>query len=144
MKQRIFFKQGLISISETTAKFDEIVIPLRQISFINVTQQPTGIFWALFCFCALSIIGTAISGYDNGQFYTTQNMEISFASFGVGAAICLYLALKPKYYFTVKSSSGHGYTVWSREYGDLSSIKVGIEAALLGIYVDQKQELLPG
>ena len=64
-------------------------------------------------------------------------MEISFASFGLGAAIFLYLAVKPKYYFTVKSSSGHGHTIWSREYGDLSSIKVGIEAALLGIYVDK-------
>ncbi|MBS1093847.1 DUF6232 family protein [Gluconobacter wancherniae] len=139
MKQRVFFKRGSISISETVVKFDEIVIPLRQVSFMNITQQPTGLFWMIFIICAISIIGTAMSGYDNGQFYTTPNMEIAFAVAVVIGVVSLFFALKPKQYLSVKSSSGHGHTIWSREYGDLSSIKNGIEEALLGIYADHNE-----
>ena len=139
MKQRVFFKRGSISISETVVKFDEIVIPLRQVSFMNITQQPTGLFWMIFIFCAISIIGTAMSGYDNGQFYTTPNMEIAFALAVVIGVVSLFFALKPKQYLSVKSSSGHVHTIWSREYGDLSSIKNRIEEALLGIYADHNE-----
>ncbi|WP_046901582.1 DUF6232 family protein [Gluconobacter oxydans] len=137
MKQKLFYKSASLSVSETTVKIGEMVLPLRQVAFMNVTQQPTTIYWIVFVASALVAIGTALSGYDNGQFHTTDNILLGIFVAVVIAGAALYFALKPKFYFTIKASSGHGYTLWSREYGELAAMKNGVESGLVGIYVTQ-------
>ncbi len=67
MKQKLFYKSANLSVSETTVKIGEMVLPLRQIAFMNVTQQPTTIYWIIFIASALGAIGAALSAYDNGH-----------------------------------------------------------------------------
>lgn len=137
MKQRVFHTQGNFSVSETTVKIGEMIFPLRHVAYMNVTQQPTSVAWTVF------LIGCIFSGvlmlfcYDNGQFHVTNNAIVSFIVSGIIAVLALYYALKPKYYFSIKSSNGSGYTVWSRDYSALASMRNGVEKALVGIYVPQ-------
>lgn len=137
MKQRVFHTQGNFSVSETTVKIGEMIFPLRQVAYMNVTQQPTSLAWMVFVIGSIFAGGSILSCYDNGQFHTTDNALVAFIVSGIIAAAALYYALKPKYYFSIKSSNGSGYTAWSREYSDLASMRNGVERALVGIYVPQ-------
>jgi len=137
MKQKIFYTQGDFSVSETTVKIGEMIFPLRQVAYMNVTQQPTSLAWMIFIIGCLFAGGSILSCYDNGQFHITDNALGAFVVSGIIAAVALYYALKPKYYFSIKSSNGSGYTLWSREYSDLASMRNGVEKALVGIFVPQ-------
>ena len=137
MKQKTFHTQGNFSVSETTVKIGEMTFPLRQVAYMNVTQQPTSLAWIVFMASCLAAVGFALSGYNNGQFYTTNNALLGIFVSTIIAAVSLYFIFKPKYYFSIKSSNGSGYTAWSREYSDLASMRNGVERALVGIYVPQ-------
>jgi hypothetical protein len=102
----LYYEDGTVSITNTRAVFDTIVIYLEEITFISMAEIPPNNIIAIigYVFITAGLVGGAIivSTFTSDVFYIVAAMMTLFF---VGAGIFLISIPKPKFALKIHSAS---------------------------------------
>lgn len=133
MKEEYFYKEGQISVTKALIRYGDASFAVANIGSVSIGKQNTQLYGMsaviLLTFSALVSVAAGTSK-KIPQPDIPAILCVIAATLIIGATLA-YLALKPKFYLTFRSSGGGHKSIETRNYAAIGPLKFAIEQAII-------------